>query len=155
MVGRQQIHLELQSFVLNGEADNSASGQKIRRLSHRQDAGTLYCLQEFCVALGLRAANESNLAISQFLVCVHPADFLAAAVDWRITSQLGQDCAEGEIAAHADDKRRPLGGKHSVRPIDKAWKRGQKVGLAAVFRRGRSEERRVGKECRSRWSPYH
>ena len=25
--------------------------------------------------------------------------------------------------------------------------------LAAVF--GRSEERRVGKECRSRWSPYH
>ena len=25
--------------------------------------------------------------------------------------------------------------------------------LATV--RGRSEERRVGKECRSRWSPYH
>ena len=23
------------------------------------------------------------------------------------------------------------------------------------FRRPRSEERRVGKECRSRWSPYH
>ena len=22
-------------------------------------------------------------------------------------------------------------------------------------RRGRSEDRRVGKECRSRWSPYH
>src|SRR5256885_8883215 len=24
-----------------------------------------------------------------------------------------------------------------------------------VFDHGRSEERRVGKECRSRWSPYH
>src|SRR5258708_28043073 len=24
-----------------------------------------------------------------------------------------------------------------------------------LFRRGRSEERRVGEECRSRWSPYH
>ena len=23
------------------------------------------------------------------------------------------------------------------------------------YDRGRSEERRVGKECRSRWSPYH
>ena len=23
------------------------------------------------------------------------------------------------------------------------------------FEMGRSEERRVGKECRSRWSPYH
>ena len=27
------------------------------------------------------------------------------------------------------------------------------VDMAAV--EGRSEERRVGKECRSRWSPYH
>src|SRR2546429_6674513 len=25
----------------------------------------------------------------------------------------------------------------------------------AVLQRDRSEERRVGKECRSRWSPYH
>ena len=24
-----------------------------------------------------------------------------------------------------------------------------------VLKKGRSEERRVGKECRSRWSPYH
>ena len=24
-----------------------------------------------------------------------------------------------------------------------------------IIRIGRSEERRVGKECRSRWSPYH
>src|SRR2546425_11622025 len=24
-----------------------------------------------------------------------------------------------------------------------------------AYKRGRSEERRVGKECRSRWSPYH
>src|SRR6266567_3336189 len=27
--------------------------------------------------------------------------------------------------------------------------------LDAVANRSRSEERRVGKECRSRWSPYH
>ena len=26
---------------------------------------------------------------------------------------------------------------------------------AGNFEPGRSEERRVGKECRSRWSPYH
>ena len=26
---------------------------------------------------------------------------------------------------------------------------------AAIIVGGRSEERRVGKECRSRWSPYH
>src|ERR1035437_1010769 len=27
--------------------------------------------------------------------------------------------------------------------------------IAMAFHEGRSEERRVGKECRSRWSPYH
>ena len=27
--------------------------------------------------------------------------------------------------------------------------------LKFMIKRGRSEERRVGKECRSRWSPYH
>ena len=26
---------------------------------------------------------------------------------------------------------------------------------AVIMQRSRSEERRVGKECRSRWSPYH
>ena len=29
------------------------------------------------------------------------------------------------------------------------------VGLAIHVPVSRSEERRVGKECRSRWSPYH
>src|SRR2546425_11119631 len=31
----------------------------------------------------------------------------------------------------------------------------QKRKVAEVHKKGRSEERRVGKECRSRWSPYH
>jgi len=44
-----------------------------------------------------------------------------------------------------------------------AWKL-ERMAVAARFRElgvggkllaGRSEERRVGKECRSRWSPYH
>ena len=28
-------------------------------------------------------------------------------------------------------------------------------GLGVLWGKNRSEERRVGKECRSRWSPYH
>ena len=28
-------------------------------------------------------------------------------------------------------------------------------GVLPVINKARSEERRVGKECRSRWSPYH
>ena len=29
------------------------------------------------------------------------------------------------------------------------------ISAPAVIKQIRSEERRVGKECRSRWSPYH
>ena len=39
-----------------------------------------------------------------------------------------------------------------------AWGINGKVSYAiegSVFIDDRSEERRVGKECRSRWSPYH
>src|SRR3712207_8643558 len=51
------------------------------------------------------------------------------------------------VEGHAPDLaraavRRPVGGADV-----EAVERGR--------RRGRSEERRVGKECRSRWSPYH
>ena len=31
----------------------------------------------------------------------------------------------------------------------------EEMGITAFIRSNRSEERRVGKECRSRWSPYH
>ena len=38
--------------------------------------------------------------------------------------------------------------------VDKLWPRGiRKEWLKYDY--WRSEERRVGKECRSRWSPYH
>ena len=33
--------------------------------------------------------------------------------------------------------------------------RGHNAGWEGGFHQLRSEERRVGKECRSRWSPYH
>ena len=32
---------------------------------------------------------------------------------------------------------------------------GEVYGMALNLEEDRSEERRVGKECRSRWSPYH
>ena len=34
-------------------------------------------------------------------------------------------------------------------------KENRHITLAYFEQRSRSEERRVGKECRSRWSPYH
>ena len=54
------------------------------------------------------------------------------------------------------------------RPVPAGWTRdilqgGRMIALTHIWRpmsmeeseKDRSEERRVGKECRSRWSPYH
>ena len=47
----------------------------------------------------------------------------------------------------------------SVFPQARSWKRAVRQSLGSLVCLGRrclrSEERRVGKECRSRWSPYH
>ena len=46
-------------------------------------------------------------------------------------------------------------------PYDADWKERVRTrirrsdGVIALISKNRSEERRVGKECRSRWSPYH
>jgi len=47
-----------------------------------------------------------------------------------------------EIAYNTDARERILNGV-------------RKLANAVRITLGRSEERRVGKECRSRWSPYH
>ena len=43
-----------------------------------------------------------------------------------------------------------LGNPDEIMSLAKEWGLGN-IGKATI----RSEERRVGKECRSRWSPYH
>ena len=45
----------------------------------------------------------------------------------------------------------PLQYRHGLKNIEHY----AMIGMAHVVEDYRSEERRVGKECRSRWSPYH
>ena len=55
------------------------------------------------------------------------------------------------------DDREPVGTKESHMPVVEATEKGCKVSVGSKLHGmdARSEERRVGKECRSRWSPYH
>src|SRR3712207_8204286 len=55
---------------------------------------------------------------------------------------------------HGFDFTQPDGGKMEGRAIDTLGYRGMHS-YEIAFDAWRSEERRVGKECRSRWSPYH
>src|SRR5215207_10931165 len=50
---------------------------------------------------------------------------------------------------------RSLAAKGGVAPADQAALAAAAAVVGEIDRRQRSEERRVGKECRSRWSPYH
>ena len=60
--------------------------------------------------------------------------------------------AEPEMFEHLTKIEEPGEDAHPVRAMGR---RDADNHLALILARSRSEERRVGKECRSRWSPYH
>ena len=68
-------------------------------------------------------------------------------MDRRNFLRMGSLAVLGSLAAPSlalpDTVRGALGGTDN------------KSAVAAAMKHFRSEERRVGKECRSRWSPYH
>ena len=69
------------------------------------------------------------------------------AIDFTSPSARTDDTKPQENRSSTDDALRELSAK--VAEIQ------ARTGRKQVALVGRSEERRVGKECRSRWSPYH
>ena len=66
------------------------------------------------------------------------------AMELRSETPMVNNCTQAIMRVYADE----LGiDKDMAAAIGSNFGRGMKC--------GRSEERRVGKECRSRWSPYH
>ena len=67
---------------------------------------------------------------------------------WLCVIGIGEDGWD-DLSADARDllyeSEIVLGGERHLKMLPKDWE-GEPI---------RSEERRVGKECRSRWSPYH
>ena len=61
------------------------------------------------------------------------------------TDDFGANLVNGQVISTLPDRQDALGNPDSV----------FEFGNYANVRTTRSEERRVGKECRSRWSPYH
>ena len=59
-----------------------------------------------------------------------------------------------ELEAIEAQAKREARKQYAKRQQDK-YSRLERTALAPEDKRMRSEERRVGKECRSRWSPYH
>ena len=71
----------------------------------------------------------------------------------RVAFRWGEDATgtvkEKTYAEYAQDIRRAAAGSRCL------GERSRRLALQHSIDLRRSEERRVGKECRSRWSPYH
>ena len=78
-------------------------------------------------------------------------DLAFAALSDPTRREIVQRLAKG--AARVTDLVQPF--DMSFNAVSKHVKVLERAGLVRRTRAGRSEERRVGKECRSRWSPYH
>src|SRR5258708_11442945 len=65
----------------------------------------------------------------------------------NLSSWVGACPGDDESAGVSHSHRSPKGNRHMRRLLNQA--------ANAAVKYKRSEERRVGKECRSRWSPYH
>ena len=73
----------------------------------------------------------------------------------ELEDKLGRAEAEEEALtalAGVDFRRKPLSERLTAAPLGVAESVSTGLGILNALR---SEERRVGKECRSRWSPYH
>src|SRR2546430_10043016 len=85
-----------------------------------------------------------DLTVTGVQTCALPIWVLAeykASGAWRENYDTWDDACE-------------IGLEQSRRQINKLLQHNEKVGQKRPIDQ-RSEERRVGKECRSRWSPYH
>src|SRR3712207_9030069 len=114
--------------------------------------------------MGLYAAYGSNMDPAQMLRRCPSSPHIGTGWirGWRLTFGAEEVGWEGALATlvPAEDEHEPLHPGVFValydltesdgRALD-AWE-GADLGL---YRKLRSEERRVGKECRARWPPYH
>ena len=118
------------------------------------DANELVWAAEDLVAEGLELSETQADAVALLaLVAGQDVEPAGGPGKWRIARRTAEDRVISTVdpeSRHAHKTRR------SYRDGYKAHVAAEPdTGLVTACDVGRSEERRVGKECRSRWSPYH
>src|SRR5690242_5489528 len=73
----------------------------------------------------------------------------------RLTCDWSSDVCSSDLCGSAVSYRFFRIGRFLQPPVNLVGCSLRSCCVLHCFFRGRSEERRVGKECRSRWSPYH
>ena len=116
----------------------------------RVDVSGLSRMQQQDIVLAqihARARRDLLLAVATLIV----AGLLAMVATVAI---LNIGLNEKQVAKHIAEAQKPLADRLDRMAAEVARAKGVEIApLRAILIR--SEERRVGKECRSRWSPYH
>src|SRR5256885_8609375 len=83
----------------------------------------------------------------------------------RLQGDWSSDVCSSDLSAASETRAAPQLGRRGLRRSNFYRHASADPGVCSIFHRfnswqqrridRRSEERRVGKECRSRWSPYH
>src|SRR5260370_12652660 len=111
-------------------------GARLKRTASLQTLHFFYQAED-----GIRDSSVTGVQ-----TCALP---ISTATRWRCVS-------DRPLAARRDDAVETETQRHRVAVVREIERlAGQRRGLIVKHRLGRSEERRVGQECRSRSSPYH
>src|SRR2546429_2324113 len=114
-------------------------------------------LRGFCIALAFRAVGGCffeaedgirDVAVTGVQTCALPIFLVFSSHRAHKLAQVQMEF----VASVSHELRTPLAAIFSA---SENIKDGYVEGRKNLKFYGRSEERRVGKECRSRWSPYH
>ena len=111
-----------------------------------------HAVNDFRKIAGIEAYTPSD-NVSELTARVNDEGWETAYAQWLRGSRLGSNDMVFVFSVGGGDADRNISGN-----LVKALQYAKEVGATicgVVGRDGRSEERRVGKECRSRWSPYH
>jgi Flp pilus assembly protein TadG len=110
-------------------------------------AVTLLVIAAFVVDIGSTWTHRGRLQLQADQAALFAAQTLPAASD---ASRL--EVAKSVAYYYCTH---PVGGQETLTPSIPDCPSGTGTDSPQVVTFARSEERRVGKECRSRWSPYH
>ena len=104
------------------------------------------------ILASLQRIGWLSLLNSQVIVQAHgQAPVALTYVNFSLRSQGSRQRLDGRLVL---PDGQPLALRLSSRLHPKVWREAE-LALYLSLPQSRSEERRVGKECRSRWSPYH
>ena len=94
----------------------------------------------------MRVTTRTNLAVRVLMICANNMDRWVTTAEISIISN-----SSAHHAARVVKELQAMGVINTLRGRGGGIRLARQIDQVSI----RSEERRVGKECRSRWSPYH